>query len=211
VKPDARVLDVGCGMGRIAAPLTQYLTKRGSYDGFDIVPEAVEWCSRKITPTYPNFRFRLANVINEEYNPKGSISAAEYSFPYSDAAFDFVFLGSVFTHMLPREVERYFAEIARVLKVRGRSLITYFLLTSETRDCIAQGASTLPFTCDGSGFKTVSEIVPESAIAYDESYIRGLYKRHGLTISAPIRYGTWSYAASDFEYQDFIVAEKVKV
>jgi hypothetical protein len=105
-------------------------------------------------------------------------------------------------------VERYFSEIARVLKVGGRSLISYFLLTAETRSRIAQGASTLPFTYNGSGFKAVSAIVPESAIAYDESYIRGLYTQHGLTISAPIRYGTWSHAASDFEYQDFIIAEK---
>src|SRR5262245_55753272 len=41
LSPDHRVLDVGCGIGRIAVPLLDYLSERGSYDGFDIVPRAI--------------------------------------------------------------------------------------------------------------------------------------------------------------------------
>ena len=36
LKPEHRVLDIGCGVGRVALPLTRYLTS-GTYDGFDIV------------------------------------------------------------------------------------------------------------------------------------------------------------------------------
>jgi ubiquinone/menaquinone biosynthesis C-methylase UbiE len=208
VKPDAHILDVGCGIGRIAVPLTKYITNRGSYDGLDIIPEAIRWCSRKITPRYPNFRFKFANVANQDYNPKGGINAAEYVFPYDDASFDFVFLGSVFTHMLPHEIGRYLFEITRVLKVEGKTLITFFLLTPQTRARVMRGESTLPFIYEGVGFKAISELVPEAAVAFDESYIKEQYERCGLTLTAPIRYGTWSYRFSDFEYQDFIVAEK---
>src|SRR5258706_5070853 len=55
LKADERVLEVGCGIGRIAIPLTQYLTIC-SYTGFDIVPRGIEWCQRQVTTMYPNFR-----------------------------------------------------------------------------------------------------------------------------------------------------------
>ena len=41
---------------------------------------------------------------------------------------DVAFLTSVFTHMLPEDVEHYLDELARVLKPGGRTLITWFLL-----------------------------------------------------------------------------------
>jgi SAM-dependent methyltransferase len=208
VKPSAHILDVGCGIGRIAVPLTRYLNNLGSYEGLDIIPEAIKWCSRKITPLHPNFHFRLADVANKRYNPKGAFSAAEYTFPYKDRSFDFAFLGSVFTHMLPAEVERYLSEVQRVLKVGGKSLITYFLLTRQAQTRIERGESTLFFTYNAMGFRSVSETVPEIAIAYDESYVQDLYARNCLAISEPIRYGTWSFKVSDFEYQDFVIAKR---
>src|ERR1700760_96497 len=41
------VLDVGCGIGRVGFPLTAFL--RGRYDGFDIMPQGIEYCSAHIT------------------------------------------------------------------------------------------------------------------------------------------------------------------
>src|SRR5688500_3162291 len=97
LKPDEAVLDVGCGIGRNAVPLTRHLVG-GTYDGFDIMPEAIEWCRKNITPRYPNFRFHLADVHSDRYHPGGRDSASEYRFPFEDGAFDLVFLISVFTH-----------------------------------------------------------------------------------------------------------------
>lgn len=208
LKPNARVLDVGCGIGRIAAALTGYLNTPGSYEGLDLIPEAIEWCKRRITSKYPNFHFQFANVVNKDYNPNGTVNAAQLTFPYDDSSFDFVFLGSVFTHMLPAEIERYLFEIARVLKEDGKALVTYFLLSPEAIRHIDRGDSTLRLEYAGERFKAASEAVPEAAIAYDEMYVKELYANNNLIITDPIRYGTWSYHLSDFEYQDFIVAEK---
>ena len=47
------VLDVGCGIGRMAIPLARYLNTDGKYEGFDIIPENIAWCQRAITPRYP--------------------------------------------------------------------------------------------------------------------------------------------------------------
>src|SRR4051794_26342926 len=55
LRRDEDVLDVGCGIGRTAIPLTEYLSEHGSYRGFDISRESIEWCSREITSRFPNF------------------------------------------------------------------------------------------------------------------------------------------------------------
>jgi len=34
------------------------------YEGFDIVPEAITWCRRRITPRHPRFRFQVADIHN---------------------------------------------------------------------------------------------------------------------------------------------------
>src|SRR5438270_697411 len=66
-------------------------------------------------------------------------------FPYKDESVGFVFLTSVFTHMLRADVEHYVGEIVRVMKPKARCLITYFLLTNDSRVLIEQGQSTLTF------------------------------------------------------------------
>ena len=48
--PTDAVLDVGCGIGRMALPLTNYLTPPGRYEGFDIMRANVDWCTSAITP-----------------------------------------------------------------------------------------------------------------------------------------------------------------
>ena len=125
IAPESRVLDIGCGIGRLAIPLTRYL-KSGSYDGLDIVPSGIDWCNEHIAGKYPNFHFTLADVFNKEYNPGGHVSASDYTFPYPDDAFDLVLLISVFTHMLPEDTHRYIAEISPRVAPRG-ALLGYLL------------------------------------------------------------------------------------
>ena len=208
LKPHERVLDVGCGIGRMAVPLTTYLDKNGSYEGFDIVADGITWCRKKITPKYPHFRFHLADVFNEKYNPHGRYRASEYHFPYERESFDFVFLTSVFTHMLPHDVEHYLRETAHVLKRGGRCLITFFLLTRESLELISAGKSTYDFTYEGGGFRTIDAATPESGVAYDEEFIRGLYAESRLTIVEPIRFGSWCGRRDFLSYQDVIIAVK---
>ena len=69
LKRDDRVLDVGSGKGRIARPLTQYLTT-GTYHGFDIVESSINWCQKAYSELYPNFHFYYSDVYNKMYNIK---------------------------------------------------------------------------------------------------------------------------------------------
>src|SRR5437660_12267383 len=113
----------------MARPLTKYL-KGGSYEGIDIVARSVQWCQRTYASRYPNFRFHFADIYNKVYNPDGKHQASEYRLPFETSSFDFVFLTSVFTHMLPQYMEHYLSEVVRVLKPSNRCLITYFLINA---------------------------------------------------------------------------------
>jgi len=71
LKPNESVLDVVCGIGRMAIPLTKYLNKNGSYERFDIVSSSVDWCRKNITPKYLNFRFQLVDIFNKKLQSEG--------------------------------------------------------------------------------------------------------------------------------------------
>ena len=141
--PSDRVLDVGCGAGRLAGPLTGYLDPSGSYEGFDSSAERIEWCNENIAPHHPGFRFPSRDVHNGQYNPEPRRRRASTPSRYGDGEFDVVVLTSVFTHMLPDDVAHYLDEIARVLKPGGRALIT--LVRAERGDrAPARGAARPP-------------------------------------------------------------------
>ncbi|OQW96007.1 MAG: hypothetical protein BWK79_00425 [Beggiatoa sp. IS2] len=210
LKPYETVLDVGCGIGRIAAPLTQYL-KTGRYEGFDIVPHGIKWCRHQITPKYPHFNFQLADLYNKFYNPTGSQPAITYQFPYSQETFDLIFLASVFTHMVPPDMENYLGEVNRVLKIGGRCLISFFLFNPKTLYLLNdhRRIGKLKFEYDYDHYRLEDFNEAESAIAYEESFIRNLYQKNGLKI-IKTRYGTWrNYQKNPVaKGQDIVVALK---
>src|SRR5262245_11235126 len=106
LRPTARVLDLGCGCGRMAIPLVSYLDRTGSYEGIDIHSPSIEWASENIAANFPNFRFQRADVSNSTYNPQGMVPQHRYRLPFPDGSFDYAYMTSVFTHMLPSVLER---------------------------------------------------------------------------------------------------------
>ena len=208
LRPHHHVLDVGCGIGRMAMPLTRYLSPRGSYHGFDIVPAGIDWSTQHISSHFPNFTFELANIRNEHYNPNGTQSASEFVFPYASGTFDFVFLTSVFTHMVPADFEQYLGQISRVIRSGGRALITFFLINDVASGSIRRGKSVLGFTPHANHFFVMDQKDPEAAVAFDERYIRSTMANYGLTLLEPIHYGSWSGRKRFLSFQDIIVVEK---
>jgi SAM-dependent methyltransferase len=208
LKPEDRVLDVGSGIGRMAAPLTAYLAARGEYQGFDIVKKGVEWSQKHITSRFPNFHFLHSDVKNKFYNPNGVHEASSYRFPYEDGSFDFVFLTSVFTHMYPADMENYLREISHVLKKGATCFITMFLLNAESQTLIDGGSSTQNFIYPLDGCVTADPNNPEAALAFEETYVRNLFPASGLSIREPIHFGAWCGRKEFLSYQDVVIATK---
>ncbi|MFF9077571.1 class I SAM-dependent methyltransferase [Streptomyces sp. NPDC014735] len=207
VGPGHDVLDAGCGAGRIAVPLTDVLTE-GSYLGFDIVPHAVEWCSRTITPRHPNFRFAHVDIRQEIYNPQGTLSAADLRFPADDAAFDTAALVGLISHLRPAELENYLAESARVLRPGGQCFATAYLVDDTVAANIARGTTAFEFTHDHGDYYVHSEEEPTYAIAYRLEHILSVAARHGLRMRRDPRPGTWGVSTRRPASMDLLVLER---
>ena len=208
LKPNHKVLDVGCGIGRMSLPLINYLSKDGEYYGFDIVEKGINWCNENINKKYPNFHFEQSDIYNKTYNPNGKELSSEYKFKYENDFFDFVFLTSVFTHMRTNDLSRYFEEISRVMKPNARCLMTFFLINNESRQLIEQNKSTqeLIFEMDQYSIAKNKE-TPEHAIGFNENFIVKLFKKNKLQIQGTY-YGSWCGREKYMSYQDIIVASK---
>lgn len=207
LQPDHAILEVGSGTGRIAATLTGLLSPRGRFEGFDIVRAGVNWCRKHITPRYPNFEFRHADLYNAVYNPEGREQAATYRFPYDDGIFDVVIATSVLTHMYRADAAHYLLEVARVLKPGGRSFITHFLWTDEASAAAAAGSTVMNFVFPVPDGFTIDETHPEAAIAIDQAAVRADYETAGLVLD-PIHVGRWTGRTNDSHFQDIVVARK---
>lgn len=106
LKPEHSVIDVGCGSGRLAVQLKEYLT--GHYVGIDVVPELYRYAQKLCGRT--DWRFYAA--------PGTTI-------PEPDASADFVTFFSVFTHLLHEETFRYMEATKRVLKPGGKLVFSF--------------------------------------------------------------------------------------
>lgn len=194
LKPSDRVLDIGSGIGNLALALID--THEASYDGVEINREAAAWCHRAITPRNPRFRFHHADIAGGAYNPGGRLTASTYRFPFPDASFDFVYLGSVFTHMLPADVAHYLKEIARVLAPGGTCAASFFLLNDDRRADVEAGRSFMPFPFAIEAGRLHDRARPEAAVAIEERFVADAYAQAGLSIER-IRRGGWSSGRAD--------------
>ncbi|GAC1329596.1 MAG: hypothetical protein NVSMB26_06040 [Beijerinckiaceae bacterium] len=109
---DKRVLDFGCGCGRVIVYLRHAVA--AELVGTDIDAEAIAWCERN-----------LASVGTFSCNN----AMPPLAFP--DDSFDLTYAISVFTHLPERMQDVWLQELARVTKAGG-----YLLLTTNDRHAV---------------------------------------------------------------------------
>jgi ubiquinone/menaquinone biosynthesis C-methylase UbiE len=209
LQPEHSVLDIGCGIGRMALPLTGFLNTKGSYDGFDIVKSGIDWCNKHIAAKYPNFHFQFTGLYNQLYNTSDKSDASSFVFPYDDEKFDFVFLTSVFTHMMPAEVEHYINEIGRVMKPGATCMMSFFIVNCESEDLMIRQLSLINFPLN-KGFYRLhsSKVNTANVVAYDEEWLLDKLEKAGLKMET-IQYGQWCGRTSYFDYKDLLLCSKI--
>jgi len=192
LQPQHHLLDVGCGIGRIALPLLDFLSPAGAYEGFDVIPSGIDWLRRFVTVKFPYFRFHHADGIHSGlYNPQGGSDPSRFAFPYRQNSFDLAVAVSVFTHMTPPGVSRYLVETGRTLKPGGRLLCTAYLLDREGLAAAQTASSAMSFSHDLGAYRVRNLSTPESAVALDEDYFLADAGKAGLKLAGKIRRGSW--------------------
>jgi len=211
IKPNSRILDVGCGLGRLARILTSFLSPRGSYHGMDVCKSSIDWCVENYR-NHPNFKFDHADVFSTHYNPASVTSAASYSFPFNAHEFDCIFSTSLFTHLIAKDAERYIEEMARVLKPGGKTWNTFLLLDDISTPLAStfdpkHAATHLPIIVDRGRIALRSD--PEALTALNTSFVKEVHRRSGLEI-LEVRNGPWSGRTDNIRssYQDVVITRK---
>jgi SAM-dependent methyltransferase len=204
------VLELGCGHGRTARGLLEYLRSPGSYVGLDVDGSRIRDAQQRITARWPNFCFIHADVFNRQYNARSVARAEYYRFPLEKCSVDVIYAASLFTHLLPAEVEHYFRESARLLRPGGCCLFSMFVLDYYR----GAGTTTSPMyefehPLDGRPGVAVRDAeCPDVAIAYRLPEIHKMAAAAGLAIDL-VMPGLWS-ATGDWAVneQDLIVLRR---
>lgn len=208
LKPSNNVLDVGCGIGRIAIPLSNYLSSSGSYKGFDVVDIGIKWLKKNIQSKHPNFRFDYIPLKNDLYNEKADQNANDFTFPYENNTFDFVCLISVFTHMQPEAVKNYLIQISRVMNNEAKCFATFFILDNENFDL--QNKSDEPFfNHHFDNFSLHDLKVKDANIAFRFEFLKVLIENAGLEIESKHK-GWWPGRDKNSceDFQDILILKK---
>jgi SAM-dependent methyltransferase len=206
INADSRLVDVGCGAGRLALPLSRYIVK-GKYEGFDVSAGAIRWCRRNITPRHPNFRFTFVALKNPHYSSRGG-TAAQFEFPYADSCFDCVVAYSVFTHLDFNEIANYVRQTYRVLAPGGRFVALFFLMNAASE----QAQKMMPphiqqFPHENGPVRLADKSNPAFAVAVSEQAIVGLLREAGFR-EIIVKQGSWYGAQNSPTFQDLVVSTK---
>lgn len=167
----SRVLDVGCGPGRLAIGIQSRLGTLAGYLGLDVDPTSVDWCRRHLAPRDQAFRFVHLDLANARYNPGGERIGRGLRFPVGEERFDVIYLYSVFSHMGLEDVRAYLHEFARVLAPGGTVFLTGFF---------ESGVEDVAENPDGYRLEWKG---PLHGVRYERGFFEGLVAEAGLAVA----------------------------
>jgi ubiquinone/menaquinone biosynthesis C-methylase UbiE len=208
IKPDQKILDVGCGCGRIAIHFLNYLNEQGQYIGIDSNKSLLSYCADNISIINNKFQFKLIDAYNGVYSRDGKLKCKDIIFPIEDGTVDIVIMWSVFTHMCLVDMDAYLKEIHRVLKKGGLFISSFNLYNKFISNQIKMEKAYLDikYRINEASYSLDKE-TPEEGFAHNEEMVKEIYWRNGFFIKE-IKYGFWSSKELVGEFHDCIIAQK---
>jgi len=205
IKVDQSMLDIGCGYGRTAVALTKYLNSTAQYDGLDILSPSINWCNQRIHKEYNNFNFHLHDDSNELYNKKSKTITTVL--PFEANQFDHCFLFSVFTHMLPDDIDKYLLEIHRVLKSDGGCLISMFIYDDVSESNILESHNGHRFLYLKDGYRIMNQKVITANVAYHQQTALKYFDMHQFEVVSFIEgyWKEWIDKSDKNSFQDMFI------
>jgi len=123
-----KILDFGCGPGRLLHALQLAKVCYGKYVGVDVEPKMITWLEN----AHPNrelHTFIHVNTANERYNQAGEVYDPEKQGGPLDnfiGQFHLIVLRSVFSHMRFDDIVKHLAGLRRMLHPKGLMVVTLF-------------------------------------------------------------------------------------
>ncbi len=168
---DSRVLEIGCGPGRLPIGILQKVGDIRQYSAIDVDRKSIEWCKRYIHKGHPAFTFTHIDVANLRYNKKGKIAQTGIRLPFADHSFDIIYLYSVFSHLTIEDVTAYCREFQRLLHPEGKVFITAFVEKDVPEMTVNPQ--------DYRGCKWTGAL---HCVRYNGQFMEQLYKEHGFVV-----------------------------
>lgn len=178
LRPDATVLDLGCGPGAMIPVFERRLDERGRYVGVDVHAPSIAWCRER---TRGDRRFRF-EIVERESPYRTSRSTRRGLLPVEPGSVDLVVAKSLFTHVLAEESAALLAEIHRVLRPEtGRAFVTAFLFEGEN---LPAGPPFFRHPDARAAVRWRQKRWPHAAVAYERALFEFLAAANGLVPTA---------------------------
>ena len=186
-----KVLDFGCAAGRLIRQFAEE-AKSCEIRGVDISAAHIAWCQRHLSPP---FRFTTTTTLPH--------------LPFEDRYFDFIYAGSVFTHISDL-ADNWLMELKRILKPGGKLYATvhdgHCIEVLEKRHPDHLLTPLLRNFDQQSGFRSkewdmvsVARNPKDAMVFYDERFLRELWGREFKVVS-------YNYEA--YGYQTAVLLER---
>jgi SAM-dependent methyltransferase len=217
ITPASRLLDFGCGIGRVLLSVLKHRPGVGQLTGFDIMPQVIEFGTHHIGSTFPNTSFELIKGNNDHYDQfiaAGDASVAksrEQLLATYGSTFSGAYAFSVFTHVEMADFRALLALLVKLIEPGGELLFTAFLLTPYSRQAIGKRTALFPFgetayEADGAIF-IGNRADRMGFIAFDLALVEQMVFDAGLVITH-VEHGSWTGARFSASLQDVIVCRR---
>lgn len=183
---EGKVLDFGCGYGRLAYGLARNGFS-GHYIGVDVLPRHVGWLANHFFPqTGARYQFTTIDLMNARYNPNGK-SLQEEPLEFAHGEFDGIAALDVFIHLPESDVAAHLTALAALLKSGGTLVARFLRLPNDfSLDSVNDdGKGALAAQLSQNAF-TQSPEDPTQRVAFREQFLLNSFSAAGLVVELDI-------------------------